>query len=148
LLRRLALRWVDPWQVALVETPPSSGFLGEDVPRTSAAPPHVTFVRDDPEALALDVRAPQRGFLLLADQHAAGWHAAVDGRPTPILRANYAFRAVEVPAGTSRVEFRYRPRTVVAGAAVSLATLLAMFGAFVLTRPSPPGRRAPAGSTR
>lgn len=148
LLRRLALRWVDPWQAALVEAPPPSGFLGEEAPGPPATPAQVTFVRDDPEAIALDVRAPQRGFLLLADQHHAGWYAAVDGRPAPILRANYAFRAVEVPAGTSRIAFIYRPRAVVVGAAVSAAALLAVLIALLLTRPSPPGRRAPAGSIR
>jgi len=52
--------------------------------------------------------------------------ATVDGIPTPILRANYAFRAVRVPAGISVVEFRYRPRSVWLGAAITLGSLAAV----------------------
>ena len=67
--------------------------------------------------------APARGFLYLADQYFPGWRATVNGAPAPILRANYAFRAVEVPAGTSTVEFRYRPVSVLIGAAITAITL-------------------------
>ncbi len=38
-----------------------------------------------------------------------GWVAELDGRPTPIVRADLLFRAVEVPAGMHHVTFRYAP---------------------------------------
>jgi len=50
----------------------------------------------------------------------------VNGAPAPILRANYLFRLVEVPAGESTVEFRYTPASVRVGAAISAATLLVL----------------------
>src|SRR4030095_9312569 len=49
------------------------------------------------------------GLLVLADTYYPGWTARVDGRPVPILRANYLFRGVAVPAGSHRVEFHYVP---------------------------------------
>jgi hypothetical protein len=42
------------------------------------------------------------------------------------MRANYLFRAVEVPSGTSVVEFRFRPTTVFAGGLVSLLAAAAL----------------------
>jgi uncharacterized membrane protein YfhO len=45
----------------------------------------------------------------------------VNGEETAVLRANYLFRAVKVPAGESEVEFRYRPASFQAGAAISLS---------------------------
>jgi uncharacterized membrane protein YfhO len=38
-----------------------------------------------------------------------GWVAEIDRRTVPILRANVLFRAVEVPAGSHRVVFRFAP---------------------------------------
>jgi len=43
---------------------------------------------------------------------------------SPILRANVAFRAIEVPAGSHRVEFRYRPAAKRQGAVASAFFLL------------------------
>jgi len=48
----------------------------------------------------------------------------VDGRPSPVLRADGLFRAVQVPAGRHDVDLIYRPAGVVEGAALSLAGVL------------------------
>jgi hypothetical protein len=80
-------------------------------------------IADEPEHVVVRVSAPARGFLYLADQYFPGRRATVNGAPVPILRANYVFRAVEVPAGTSTVEFRYRPVSVLAGVAITAITL-------------------------
>jgi uncharacterized membrane protein YfhO len=45
--------------------------------------------------------------LLLREPFDRGWHATVDGRPVPILRADYFLQAVSVPAGSSEVRFTY-----------------------------------------
>jgi len=123
LLQRLAAGLDDPRRVALLEAPPPSGFLGVAGNESTGG---VEFVRNDPEDLVLRVQAPARGFLFLADTHFPGWQATVDGHPSPILRANHAFRVVEVPAGESMVEFRYRPASILVGGAVSAATILAL----------------------
>ena len=115
-----------------------SGFLGSpDFDDTGA----VEFDRNDPEHVSLRVRAPQRGFLVLSDQDAPGWVATVDGAPSPILRANYVFRAVEVPAGESTVEFVYRPLSLRIGAAISAVTALGLVAWWLRAR-----RRASAGA--
>jgi len=123
LLRRLAAATDDPLQVALVESPPSSGFFGEQGSTSGAA---VEFLRNDPEDIVLQVDAPQRGFVVLADQWFPGWRATVADSPAEILRANYVFRAVEVPAGRSQVKFRYVPDQMRLGLLISAATALAL----------------------
>jgi hypothetical protein len=149
LLERLAARYFDPWQVALVEAPPPSGFRGEPAAAAGASAPLVTFVHDEPEWIVIDVAAPARGFLVLADQYHDGWQATVDGAPVAILRANYAFRAVEVPRGAARVEFRYAPRSWTDGALVSSVSLLAVGAVLVAaTRRRRDGTPGSGGSTR
>lgn len=137
LLERLAQRPADAARRPLVEAAPRSGFVGQDL---VAAPREVTFERDDPEHVRLRVRAPARGFVLVSDQESPGWHATVDGSPAEIVRANYLFRVVEVPAGESVVEFRYAPRSVPVGAAVSLFAIGGVGAALYRARRTP--RRA------
>ena len=125
LLSRLAFESDDLAEIALVEEPMPSGFTGLN---GTVAGGSVRFVRDDPEHLVIDVDAPARGFMVLADQYYPGWQATVNGAETPIHRTNFMFRLVEVPAGTSRIEFRYRPRSVAIGAAISAATVVLLVG--------------------
>ena len=54
---------------------------------------------------------------------APGWRASVDGREAEMYRANYAWRAVFVPAGEHVVEFNYRSDRVVFFRIVTLLCL-------------------------
>jgi len=139
LLRRLAWGGDDHARVAFVETPPPSGFTGGP---GDAAQGSVTFIRNDPERLVLRVDAPQRGFLFLADQWFPGWRATVDSTSVPILRADHAFRLVEVPRGRSTVEFRYVPDVLYLGALISAATAGALVLALVRRRGTRPKEHA------
>jgi hypothetical protein len=128
LLQRLASGTDQPRKVALVEEAPPSGFLGAAAIDGASS---VEFTTDDPQHHVLRGHAPQRGFLHLADQYYPGWNATVNGVATPILRANYLFRALEVPAGDSLVELRFEPMSLRIGAVVSLLSVL---GTIVLIR--------------
>ena len=95
---------------------PSQG----SVPRP-IQPAKITSYRAD--AVTIEVRTDEAGYLVLTDSNYPGWIAEIDGRPVETLFANYLFRAVEVPAGSHRVTFRYEPRSVQIGAAISMASL-------------------------
>ena len=123
-LPKLAADGVPLDRVALLVASPRSGFLGSDPDATGTA----SVLENRAERVVVQVDATARGFLLLADQFAPGWEARVNGKPAELMRANHAFRLVEVPAGHSEVEFRYRPRSVYIGAVISLATLVALLG--------------------
>ena len=61
---------------------------------------------------------------MLSDAFYLGWEATVDGTPVKIYRADYAFRAVPLAAGTHLVHFTYRPLSYRLGRTISPATLL------------------------
>jgi hypothetical protein len=57
--------------------------------------------------IAVDSSTP--ALVVCSESNMNGWTATVDDRPARILPANYAFRAVEVPAGSHKVRLRYWP---------------------------------------
>jgi hypothetical protein len=101
-----------------------------------------TVVRDDPEAVAVRTSSNASALLVLNDAFAAGWSARVDGRPAPILPANFAARGVVVEAGRHDVVFTYRTPGLALGWAIAGAALL-LVAAFA-TRDA--RRRARGGS--
>jgi uncharacterized membrane protein YfhO len=80
-----------------------------------------TIVRDDPEAVDIDVDARTPSLVVLADHWYPGWVATVNGTQVPILQANHALRAVEVPAGRSLIRYEYRPTSIRLGLILSAA---------------------------
>jgi len=58
----------------------------------------------------------------------------VDGVEVPIQRADFAFRAVGVPAGEHVVEFRYEPASVRYGALLSLAGAIVLLALIATVR--------------
>ena len=79
-----------------------------------------------------ELRSP--GYLVVADTWYPGWRAFVDGVPTELLRANYAYRAVWLEAGDHTVEMIYRPTSVMVGGAISLALVALLVVGIALTR--------------
>jgi hypothetical protein len=88
----------------------------------------VELVSELPGMLVFRVLADQPGWLLLSDVWYPGWHATVDGVEAPLLRADYLFRSVQIPIGDHRVRIDYRPSSFYLGLALSLITLLVVFG--------------------
>ncbi len=78
------------------------------------------------------------GWLVLSDVWFPGWTCRVDGAEVPVYRANHAFRAVPVPAGTKVAEFRFAPRSYRVGwwlSACSLGLVLVFGAATARSRP-------------
>jgi len=78
------------------------------------------------------------GMVVESENDAPGWSATVDGKKAPIYQAYTALRGVVVGPGKHTVEMRYRPLSVMAGAA---ATFAAFFAALVLCLVPRLGRR-------
>lgn len=69
--------------------------------------------------------------LVLSDVYEKGWKATVNGVPVPVYRANYAFRAVSVPAGKVTVEFMYQPNGVRYGLPIAGLVMILLFGGLI-----------------
>lgn len=61
-----------------------------------------------------------------------GWNAYIDDNPVQHFRANYVLRAMIIPAGDHKVEFRFEPKSFYTGEKISFAgsvLLVLLFGA-------------------
>ena len=66
------------------------------------------------------------GWLVLSEVWFPGWTCRVDGVEVPVERANHAFRAVPVGAGTKRAEFTFAPHSYRVGWWISVCSLIAL----------------------
>lgn len=91
-------------RIVLEEEPEKIDRAVDDGNNTNERVNMVTFT---PNQIIMNVISKGRGLLFLSDAYYPGWSAYVNGKPTKIFRANYAFRAVVVPDGVSVVKFSY-----------------------------------------
>ncbi len=82
----------------------------------------VTFVAYGLNEIELAVETSEAGWLVLSDVYYPGWRATVDGQSADVLRANYTFRAVHLPAGEHTVRMIFSPLAWRVGLALSLVT--------------------------
>jgi hypothetical protein len=119
----------DPQQVALLE----AESVHQSLPAVGSVGAEVKVTRYEPNRIELMTRNPQTGFLALSEVYFAGWQARVDGVVTEIHRTDYTLRGVVVPAGVRRVEFIYRPASLINGAMFALAGIALLLGGAVST---------------
>ena len=142
-LSRLMDGPLDPTRQVVVEGTPSA----TDATGRSGAPGRAELVEERARVVTIQATASDDGYLVLTDAFFPGWRAFVDGEEVEVLRANYAFRAVAVPAGEHEVAFVYDPPLFRLGVQVSIAALLAaaVLGGLGLIRAR---RSARGGATR
>jgi hypothetical protein len=62
--------------------------------------------------VSVRVSMPQDGLMMFLDNYHPYWRAWLDGKHTPIYRANFTFKLVQVPSGTHEIEWVFDPYPV------------------------------------
>ena len=124
-LDRLLSPGFDPRREVILEAPLASvgAAPASDLPTAA----RTTVV--SPTQVEVEAELPRPGILVLSEAWFPGWVATVDDAPAEILRADFVLRGVALGAGSHRVRFEYRPRSVTIGAGL---TLLGVFGMLAL----------------
>ena len=128
----------DPRVEIIVDREPNR--IADAGARADGSAGHATIVAQAPTTLTVRATADRPAFLLVNDVYWPGWRAAIDGTPAELLRANYLFRAVPVPAGEHTVTFTYAGAPIRYGKMISIATVVVLLGAITVRAVS---RRTP-----
>ncbi|HYK91832.1 MAG TPA: YfhO family protein [Acidobacteriota bacterium] len=80
-----------------------------------------------PSTYAFTADLKRDGFVLANEIYYPGWEASVDGQGTDILPADYAFRALALPAGSHRIVMSFHPPRLLVAGSISLLTLGGLF---------------------
>ena len=76
--------------------------------------------------VSVQTSANGESLLVLSENYYPGWRVSIDGQRAEMVRVNYNLRGVVVPPGTHRVEFAYRPWSVMGGFLISILTGIAL----------------------
>ena len=79
-------------------------------------------------AVSFEVEATRPCLLVLTDLYYPGWEVRINDQPAELLKAYGFVRAVELPAGSSRVDFIFRPTNLSLILFVTLSGLLIILG--------------------
>ena len=55
-----------------------------------------------------------------------GWNAYIDGKSEEHFRVNYVLRALELPAGRHKIEFKFEPQIIEKGSTITIASSIAL----------------------
>ncbi len=110
----------DPRQVVYLEN--SARSL---VTVTDHAACNITSAQFTAHKIEANVQAAKPSLVVLSQSFYHLWRASVDGKRVPLLRANLAFQALQVPAGKHHIALLYRDTCFRIGAVVSLVSLIA-----------------------
>jgi hypothetical protein len=92
------------------ETPETAATDAKNVEPPSTLKAQEVQVRTyEPQRIEVETVASTPSVLVLSEKWDPDWKAWMDGKPVPILKANFMMRGIEVPAGTHSIRLEYRP---------------------------------------
>ncbi len=92
----------DPTKTIILES-------GEPLSNASHQSAAISLKQRSTNSLEFEVTTDSDGYLFVGETSYPGWRASVDNQDASILRADYLFRAVKVPAGTHNVKLVFDP---------------------------------------
>jgi hypothetical protein len=112
-------------EVALDAGPGLAPFSGAAATRLRGG---VRWLARSPQSCALSVSTDRAAVLVLADDWYPSWKASVDGRDTPVLKADGGLQAVLLAAGRHAVDFGFDAGLFYDAMAACLAGLVCLAG--------------------
>ncbi len=93
----------------------------EKIERDSIA--SIELVSYKPNHLVYETSSHSTQFAVFSEvYYSKGWNAYLNSNQTPYIRANYTLRAMTVPSGNNKIEFKFEPKVISTGSTISLGS--------------------------
>jgi hypothetical protein len=119
--------------VAPIQTPPLKAL-----PQPLAISATTSKASPGLASIGLSAPSPAGAVLVVSENYFPGWQASVDGRPTPVYRANFNLLGVPLPAGARAIELSFHDPAYSTGKLLTgvalVASLLLLAGGVVMER--------------
>lgn len=126
---------IQPKETAYIDLREQSKVTETPVADSTA---QITFVENKNDLIRYQSNARTPQFAVFSEiYYPYGWNAFIDGKPAPIVKVDYAFRGLSLPAGNHAIEFRFEPKSKAMGDMISLilgiiSWILVLGGIFLL----------------
>ncbi len=114
-----ALDNFNPKDTAVVDESFKSIITNFAVPDSNATIKQTQF---DNMAISYESNSSSANVAVFSEVYYRDWNAYIDGKETPVAKADYVLRALVIPAGKHSIEFRFEPKVFNASYKISLIT--------------------------
>ena len=104
----------------------------------------VDLITYQPNDIQFTANTDKPQYLFLSDTYDKGWKSYIDDKQTSTMKADYAFRAVYVPAGKHTIRMSYRPDEFMYGLILSGVGFVLLSGLLLI----PPTHKKRSGSRK
>jgi len=102
-----ALNEFSPRDTAIVDDSFKNIVAGFTAPDSAASIRQTSF---DNMAISYESNSSTTSLAVFSEVYYRDWKAYIDGKETPVAKANYVLRALVIPAGTHKIEFKFEPK--------------------------------------
>jgi hypothetical protein len=114
----LALDSLHSKDTVVIDKGEQSKVTGNPVYDSTAS---ITFVNNKNDEINYESKAGSNQFAVFSEiYYPKGWKAYIDDKETPIIKVDYAFRGLSIPAGNHKIRFEFKPASYRLGSTISL----------------------------
>lgn len=119
----MALDSLDTKNVAVLNTTKFSDIypLTYQVDSTAS----IALIDYEPNHLTYTSKNSNEGVAVFSEMYYEnGWNAYIDGKESDYFKVDYVLRALKIPSGEHKIEFKFEPEVVVTGSKITLASTI------------------------
>ncbi|TDS13514.1 membrane protein YfhO [Maribacter caenipelagi] len=119
----MALDSLDTKNVAVVNSSKFAGISPFTYQVDSTA--SIALIDYEPNHLTYTSKNSNEGVAVFSEMYYEnGWNAYIDGKESNYFKVDYVLRALKIPSGEHKIEFKFKPEVVVTGSKITLASTI------------------------